>query len=104
MSGKGLDKDPVYQRELREFATGMLAGQYLRQVMAGEIPVSGVRKIQEVLLKTREEAEALKARIESGELTTYQAAADYSIAPGPGSSWGMWAGWPRGAPSRRSTR
>ncbi len=38
---QGLDQDPVYQRELRAFSDGMLAGQYLRQVMAGEISVSG---------------------------------------------------------------
>ena len=51
-----------------------------------------MRKIQEVLLKTREEAEALKARIESKELTMFQAAADYSIAPGAKQQLGE-VGW-----------
>ncbi len=51
-----------------------------------------MRKIQEVVVKTREEAEALKARIESGELTLFQAAADYSIAPGAKQQLGE-VGW-----------
>ena len=37
---KGLDKDPVYQRDLQNFTDGMLGGEYYRQVMAGDIPVS----------------------------------------------------------------
>ena len=51
-----------------------------------------MRKLQEVVVKTREEAEALKAKIESGELTMFQAAADYSIAPGAKQQLGE-VGW-----------
>jgi len=51
-----------------------------------------MRKIQDVVVKTREEAEELKARIESGELTMFQAAADYSIAPGAKQQLGE-VGW-----------
>ena len=37
---QGLDKDPAYQRQMRNFSNGMLAGQYHRRFMAGEITVS----------------------------------------------------------------
>ena len=37
---QGLDKDPVYQRDMRNFSNGMLAGLYQRRFMAGEITVS----------------------------------------------------------------
>ena len=39
------------------------------------------RKVQMVVVQTREEAESLKSRIEAGELTMYQAAQQYSIDP-----------------------
>ena len=34
-----------------------------------------------VVLKTKEEAEAVKKKIDSGEITMYKAAAEYSIVP-----------------------
>ena len=37
---QGLDKDPVYQRDMRNFSNGMLAGEYQRRFMASEITVS----------------------------------------------------------------
>ena len=51
-----------------------------------------MRKTQDVVVKTRAEADALKARIEAGELTMFQAAADYSIAPGAKQQLGE-VGW-----------
>ena len=51
-----------------------------------------MRKTQDIVLKTREEAEAVKAKIESGELTMFKAAADYSIAPGAKQQLGE-VGW-----------
>jgi peptidyl-prolyl cis-trans isomerase C len=39
------------------------------------------RKIQMVVLKTKDEAEDVKARIDAGGMTMYQAARDHSIAP-----------------------
>jgi len=42
--------------------------------------VPEARKVQTVVVKTRKEAERLKARIEAGEMTMYEAARDYSIA------------------------
>ncbi|MDX2458317.1 MAG: peptidylprolyl isomerase [Gammaproteobacteria bacterium] len=47
----GLDKDPAYVRAMQEFSDGMLGGQYYRNIMAGEIPVSEV-EIQEFFTKT----------------------------------------------------
>jgi foldase protein PrsA len=41
-----------------------------------------MRKLQEVMLPTREEAEIIKARVEAGEITMFQAAANHSKAPG----------------------
>jgi parvulin-like peptidyl-prolyl isomerase len=46
-----------------------------------QIGVPERRKIQMVVLKTREEAEAVKQKIESGEITIYQAAEQFSIDP-----------------------
>jgi peptidyl-prolyl cis-trans isomerase C len=37
---QGLDKDPVYQRDVAQFENAMLAGLYRRHVMLGEIPVT----------------------------------------------------------------
>jgi peptidyl-prolyl cis-trans isomerase C len=39
------------------------------------------RKIQTVVVKTREEAERIKQEIDSGKITMYQAAQNYSIDP-----------------------
>jgi hypothetical protein len=45
------------------------------------IRVPESRKVQMVVVATREEAEDLKRRIEGGELTMYQAAQQYSLDP-----------------------
>jgi foldase protein PrsA len=58
----------------------------------GDIMQVEMRKTQDVMLNTREEAEAVKAKIESGELTMFQAAADYSVAPGARQQLGE-VGW-----------
>ena len=95
----GLDRDPMYQVRVNEFRKTKLVNMH-RQNLArerepsseqlrafyeanrGDIMQVEMRKTQEVLLPTREEAEALKARIDAGELTMFQAAAEYSTAPG----------------------
>ena len=43
--------------------------------------VPEARKVQMVVVKTREEAESIKAQIDKGEITMYQAAQQYSIDP-----------------------
>ena len=105
----GLEQDAIYQSRLNEYQKTRLVNMH-RANLARDMEPSDeqlksyydanrnsimqveMRKTQEVLLKTREEAEALKARIESGELTMYQAAAEYSIAPGAKQQLGE-VGW-----------
>ena len=104
-----LDKDPVYQSRLNEYRKTRLVNLH-RQNLAREREPSAaqlqayyeanrnsimqveMRKVQDVALETREEAEALKAKIESGELTMYQAAAEFSTAPGARQQLGE-VGW-----------
>ena len=40
------------------------------------------RKVQMVVVKSEQEARELKGKIESGEMTMYQAARDHSIVSG----------------------
>jgi len=105
----GLDKDPLYQTRFNEFQKTRLVNLH-RANLAQESEPSAeqlqayyeenrnaimqveMRKTQDVVVKTREEAEALKARIESGELTMFKAAAEYSIAPGAKQQLGE-VGW-----------
>ena len=105
----GLDKDPLYQARLAEFQKTRLVNLHRARLAQEHEPSQEqlkayyeanrnrimqveMRKTQEVVVKTRAEAEALKARIESGELTMFQAAADYSIAPGAKQQLGE-VGW-----------
>ena len=105
----GLEKDPVYRSRFNEFEKTRLVNLHRANLARErepseeqlkayyeanrmEIMQVEMRKIQDVVVKTREEAEALKARIESGELTMYKAAADYSIAPGAKQQLGE-VGW-----------
>ena len=46
-----------------------------------KISVPEARKVQMVVVKTKEEAESIKADIESGKITMFQAAQQYSIDP-----------------------
>ncbi|MEN8763187.1 MAG: peptidylprolyl isomerase, partial [Thiogranum sp.] len=95
----GLETDPLYRSRFNEFQKTRLVNLHRANLAKEREPSEEqlkayyeanrmnimqveMRKIQDVVVKTREEAEALKAKIESGELTMYQAAADYSIAPG----------------------
>lgn len=58
---------------------GDLAQYYLDHMERIMVPES--RKIQTVVLASKEEAEAVKADIESGKITIYKAAQDYSLDP-----------------------
>ena len=104
-----LDKEPMYQSRFHEFRKTRLVNMH-RENLAREREPSPeqlksfyeanrndimqveMRKTQDVVLKTREEADAVKAKIESGELTMFKAAADYSIAPGAKQQLGE-VGW-----------
>jgi parvulin-like peptidyl-prolyl isomerase len=50
------------------------------EINKASIVVPEVRKVQMVVLKTREEADQVKAKIADGKMTMYQAALEYSIA------------------------
>ena len=105
----GLDKDPIYRSRVAEYQKTRLINLHRAQ-LAKEIEPSEAqlkayyeanrdqirlvekRKVQEVVLKTKEEAEAIKARLDKGELTLFQAASEYSIAPGAKQNLGE-IGW-----------
>jgi len=94
----GLEQDPIYQSRLAEFRKTRLVNLHREDVIhelepsdeeirayyadnRDRIAVRERRKVQMVVLKTREEAEDIKKRIEEGLLTIHQAAQDYSIDP-----------------------
>lgn len=95
---EAMESDPVYRRRLEEYRKTHLINLQRSRVLAGFEPDDKTidayfdnnrkridqpeqRKIQMVVLKTREEADSIRSKIESGELTLFQAAAEYSIDP-----------------------
>ena len=94
----GLEQDPVYQRRFKEHSknhmTNLHRVRLVREMEPSEeelwdyfednrdaITLREARKVQMVVLKTQEEAEAIKTRIGAGEITMYEAARDFSIDP-----------------------
>jgi parvulin-like peptidyl-prolyl isomerase len=94
----GLDKDPAYLARINEYRKTRLINLHRGRLAAGmepddetlrayfdenraRITVPENRKVQMAVLESKEEAEALKAMIEAGELTMYQVVAEHSIAP-----------------------
>ena len=94
----GLDKDPVYLVRVGEFQKTRLVNLHRTQLIEQMEPNDGAlrdyydrhkaniefkerRKILMVVLESQEQAEDLKAKIESGEITIYQAAMEHSIHP-----------------------
>jgi parvulin-like peptidyl-prolyl isomerase len=94
----GLDRDPGYQARYDEYKKTHLINIHRERLLAGmapsdadidaffeanrsQISVPEKRKVQMVVLKTKEEAEAVKEKIGSGEISIYEAARDYSIDP-----------------------
>ncbi len=92
----GLEQDPVYRKRLAEFKKNRLINlhrsQLSREMQPSEeelaqffednkdrIAVNEMRKVQMVVLESMEEAEEVKQKIDSGEITIYQAAVEYSI-------------------------
>jgi len=94
----GLEKDPRFQAKLNEYKKVHLITLY-RARLSGEleptddeirayfekhrdrITIPEARKIQMVVMTAKEDAEKVKQQIESGEITIYEAARDYSIDP-----------------------
>jgi parvulin-like peptidyl-prolyl isomerase len=105
----GLERDPVYQSRIREFSKTRLINLHRANLVKSleptdeelrayfeanraRITVPEFRKVQMVVLKTEEQAKQIKGKIDAGEMTLYQAAADYSIAPGAKENLGE-IGW-----------
>jgi parvulin-like peptidyl-prolyl isomerase len=93
----GLESDPMYQARVNEYRKTLLITMYRSQLAKTMEPTEKVlreyyeknkqriivpdaRKIQVVVVKTKEEATSIMDRIKAGEITLYQAARDYSIA------------------------
>jgi hypothetical protein len=105
----GLEKDPVYRRRLGEYEKVRLINlrraaltdkinptpEELRAFYdenRSKIVVPASRKVQMVVLPTKEKAEEVKKKIDAGEITIYEAARDYSIDPNAKRTLGQ-IGW-----------
>jgi len=94
----GLESDPSYLGRTKEFRKTRLINLHRGQLISdwtpsdeelkvffeankGKITVPEMRKVQMVVLESKRDAEDIKQKIESGELTMFQAARDYSIDP-----------------------
>ena len=94
----GLDQDPTYKSRMAEFRKTRLLNLHRENLVRSMEPtqeelrayyeanrdrilVKEQRRIQMVVLPSKEEADAIKARIEAGEITLYQAALERSIDP-----------------------
>ncbi len=94
----GLEQDPTYAKRLAEFRKSRLINLHRGRLVSemepeeaeladyfkanrDRITVKEARKVQMVVLETEDEAQAVKQQIESGEITIYQAAVEYSIDP-----------------------
>jgi len=93
----GLDQDAAYLARVSEFHKSRLTNLYRQHLIEQMEPTDEelkafylanqssivqpeARKVQMVVLKTNDEADQIRAKIESGEITLYQAAQQYSIA------------------------
>lgn len=94
----GLEKDPDYIKRIAEYKKARLINEHRRALIHSwnpsvddlktyyvdhmdKIVVPEKRKVQMVVVKTKEEAESIKAKIDAGEITMYQAAQQYSLDP-----------------------
>lgn len=94
----GLENDPVYLARVGEFRKTRLVNLHRTDLVGQMEPSDDAlrnyydkhkasiefrerRKIQMVVLETKEQAAEVKAMIDNGEITLYEAARDYSIHP-----------------------
>jgi parvulin-like peptidyl-prolyl isomerase len=94
---EGLENEPVYKRRFGEYSKTLLINLHRERLAKSMEPseeklkayyetnrnrfmVPEARKVQMVVVKTKEEAERLKGKLDVGEITMYRAARDYSIA------------------------
>lgn len=93
----GLDKDPIYLARVGEYHKSRLTNLHREHLIAQMMPSDDelkayyeanrasivqpeARKVQMVVLKSKDEADRIKAQIDAGEITMYQAAQKHSIA------------------------
>jgi parvulin-like peptidyl-prolyl isomerase len=93
----GLDQDPLYKARAGEFHKTRLINLHRERLVAqmepteeelktfyeaneGSILEPEARKVQMVVLKTKEEADEIKAKLDAGGMTMYQAALEHSTA------------------------
>ncbi|MGB5538834.1 MAG: peptidyl-prolyl cis-trans isomerase [Gammaproteobacteria bacterium] len=106
---EGLEQDPAYQRAFNEFSKVRLINRHRGQLVKrlepsddeirtyytenrARIAVPARRKVQIVVLKTQEEADAIKQMVEAGTITMFQAAQEHSIIPASDKTLGQ-IGW-----------
>jgi len=94
----GLEKDPLYKVRFGELSKNRLTNLHRMRLLESmepsedeistyfeenrsKITMKELRQVQMVVLETKEEAEAVKQKIEAGELTMFTAARDHSVAP-----------------------
>jgi len=95
---EGLEQDADYQRRMKEFSKSSLVNMNRARIAEElrptddeirayyrdnreRIMVREVRNVQMIVVNTEAEAAGLKEKIESGEMTFYEAAGEYSIDP-----------------------
>jgi parvulin-like peptidyl-prolyl isomerase len=94
----GMDKDPEFIKRTAEYRKTHLINVHRANLIKkwqptedelktffvdnmDKISIPEARKVQMVVVKTKEEAESIKAEIDSGKITMFQAAQKYSIDP-----------------------
>ena len=94
----GLDQDPAYLARMAEFRKTRLINHHRLGLVKDTEPTDEeirayyeanrdgiaepeIRKVQMVVLKTQEEANTVRGRVEAGEITLFEAARDHSITP-----------------------
>jgi len=105
----GMDKDSEFVKRTAEYRKTHLINVHRNNLISkwqpsddelkttfvenmDKISIPETRKVQMVVVKTREEAESVKAEIDSGKITMFQAAQQYSIDPNAKSTLGE-MGW-----------
>jgi peptidyl-prolyl cis-trans isomerase C len=105
----GLEQDRLYKKRMGEYSKTLLTNLHRSKVAKSYEPTEQVlrewydtnrdrflipeaRKLQMVVVKDGKQAEDIKARIDAGEITLYEAARDFSIAADAGRNLGE-VGW-----------
>ena len=105
----GMDKDPEFIKRTAEYRKTHLINVHRNNLISkwqpsddelkttfvenmDKISIPEARKVQMVVVNTKEEAESIKAEIDSGKITMFQAAQQYSIDPNAKSTLGE-MGW-----------